>query len=326
MNNISTTLHKEPDLPVVDFFNPKKDARLTKRKHLKAKKRKKQKKHLGKILSKTSVTSENNVSEMDSISTQEAKRQDGNEINEEFANAVTKIMTKEISPDSGAAIMMASSKESREVEEHIKKEKQRVMRERELLRQKQLLMNKDHFVPEVLNNEWETKLRKIATKGVVQLFNALNKQQKLAAKTKSDPKQIDKLTKEKFLALLKASKQNPLSAADVPRLLHPTAKSTVLEQNKKRNCISEEKNEPPKWEVLRDDYLLGAKMRDWNKPNSETNEDHSHFADDEKNSSENSSVSKADEENENNKNEISSDDDVLARSGSDSEENKPISE
>jgi hypothetical protein len=41
MNNISTTLHKEPDLPVVDFFNPKKDARLTQRKHLKAKKKEK---------------------------------------------------------------------------------------------------------------------------------------------------------------------------------------------------------------------------------------------------------------------------------------------
>jgi hypothetical protein len=70
---MNTTPLKEPDLPVVDFFDSKKKTRKIKKLPSKNKKRKLKKQHKNEIL-KSSVTSENDVSQMNiTTQTQETK-------------------------------------------------------------------------------------------------------------------------------------------------------------------------------------------------------------------------------------------------------------
>lgn len=45
-------------------------------------------------------------------------------------------------------------------------------------RKRRMLLDSNHVLPESMNYERETKLRKMANKGVVALFNAVRKQQK----------------------------------------------------------------------------------------------------------------------------------------------------
>ena len=45
-------------------------------------------------------------------------------------------------------------------------------------RKRKMLLDSNHVTPEAMNFERETKLRKLAQRGVVTLFNAVRKQQK----------------------------------------------------------------------------------------------------------------------------------------------------
>eukprot|EP01114_Cavostelium_apophysatum_P020577 TRINITY_DN6938_c0_g1_i1.p1 TRINITY_DN6938_c0_g1~~TRINITY_DN6938_c0_g1_i1.p1 ORF type:complete len:290 (-),score=90.34 TRINITY_DN6938_c0_g1_i1:11-880(-) len=68
--------------------------------------------------------------------------------------------------------------------------------------QKTALLNARHVIPEVILNEQEYRLRKIATKGVVQLLNAI-KTARATAPKKLDKRSMEKLTNESFLDLLR---------------------------------------------------------------------------------------------------------------------------
>eukprot|EP01116_Phalansterium_solitarium_P014248 TRINITY_DN31832_c0_g1_i1.p2 TRINITY_DN31832_c0_g1~~TRINITY_DN31832_c0_g1_i1.p2 ORF type:complete len:318 (+),score=141.83 TRINITY_DN31832_c0_g1_i1:22-954(+) len=121
-----------------------------------------------------------------------------------FAAAVADILGAEL-PDDKTPILAKSKKknDARRKEREIKKERRKA-KEEALARK--LLSNRDHVVPDHSNAEYEKKLKKIATRGVVQLFNAITKQQKqdqeLADAEPKKVKTIDKLSKEKFLELL----------------------------------------------------------------------------------------------------------------------------
>ena len=110
----------------------------------------------------------------------------------------------------------------------------------------------------------EKTLQKIATKGVVQLFNAVREQQK-TLKTQLNSvgnsvlkrdKVLKNIDKTGFLEVLSGGKKRKVE-------------STKAAEPKVKKLKAEVKDEPAEdestWKILRDDYMMGAKMKDWDK-------------------------------------------------------------
>merc|ERR1712106_748933 len=115
-------------------------------------------------------------------------------------------------------------------------------------------------MPDVLERNAEKALSKIATRGVVQLFNAVREQQKdLKTKLKDaggifrrQEKVFKTIDKNSFVEILTGK---PISKAlDEPAVKKP--KTEVKNENEENQST---------WNILRDDFMLGAKMRDWDK-------------------------------------------------------------
>lgn len=163
------------------------------------------------------------------------------------------------------------------MEEKAEQKEERAKREAVKLTQKQalqkkLFMNRNHREPALSNSELEVNLRKIGTRGIVKLFNAIKEHQKLVPLApEAERERSDKATKQRFMdtlqkKLAKNSANDGLSDDEAPT------------QNKKAKdaAASSSNSKSPagpgagrSWEVLRDDYMLGAKMRDWNKESDE---------------------------------------------------------
>ncbi|KAK3912621.1 RRP15-like protein [Frankliniella fusca] len=115
--------------------------------------------------------------------------------------------------------------------------------------------------PSFLHRERERALSKIATKGVVQLFNAVREQQKdISSKLKEANGSVRK--EEKILKSI-----DKRAFLDV---LMGKARSEKVEDNvriKKQEVKteSEEAEKPATWNVLRDNFLTGSNLKDWDK-------------------------------------------------------------
>ena len=115
----------------------------------------------------------------------------------------------------------------------------------------------------------ERRLAKVATRGVVQLFNAVREQQKsiksqldVAGKsTVKRDKVFKSIDKEGFLEVLSGNKR---------RLEKSVGRGSVAVKVPKTE-IKEEEDESS-WKILRDDFMMGAKMKDWDKEGSDDNE------------------------------------------------------
>jgi len=148
---------------------------------------------------------------------------------------------------------------------------------------KRTLLNKDLVQPTHLTANYEKSLRKIATRGVVALFNAIKTHQRSAdtdsnRKGKKRKKGKD-LTKESFLKMLKTSQKDekkksralnltgssttPASAA-VNQTEEPTGDEAGTAEKKKKKSKG-----TGGWDVLQEDMLLGSTMRDWDKADEE---------------------------------------------------------
>ncbi|VDP17782.1 unnamed protein product [Soboliphyme baturini] len=120
------------------------------------------------------------------------------------------------------------------------------------------------------DREGERRLRTIATKGVVQLFNAVRVHQKEAPVDEDFPKHSSKdgefsVAKYagKVLSTVKGAK---------------TARSAVSDVKLVKNEKQLASTTTSKWEVLRDDYLTAPAMKhmkDWNKSVDPVYDDHS---------------------------------------------------
>lgn len=110
--------------------------------------------------------------------------------------------------------------------------------------------------PTPLDRNRERTLTKLATKGVVQLFNAVRDQQK-NIKTQLD--QVGKSTRKREKIFQSLDKEGFMNS-----------KKTKVGITQK---LSETKTEPEvkveddteTWSVLKDNFMLGAKMKDWDK-------------------------------------------------------------
>lgn len=119
--------------------------------------------------------------------------------------------------------------------------------------------------PNILEKDRERTLCKIATKGVVQLFNSVKKQQQdidskikeagpLEAKKDKVLKNIDKRV---FLDVLMGEKS---------QLVSEPIQTDINTENVKRKIAEVSKfTGEPTWNVLREDFMMGAKLKDWDK-------------------------------------------------------------
>jgi len=108
----------------------------------------------------------------------------------------------------------------------------------------------------------EKRLAKMATRGVVQLFNAVRDQQKTLktslnkaglSTTKRD-KVYKNLDKDAFLDVL-SGKKNKLVSSNASQNGHKKVPKMEVK----------EEDDDGTWSVLKDNFMMGAKMRDWDK-------------------------------------------------------------
>ncbi|XP_061352210.1 uncharacterized protein LOC133297145 [Gastrolobium bilobum] len=167
-----------------------------------------------------------------------------------FKIAFRNIIKKSVSDDtlgpvlSGHKKLVVEKLAEEEVERKIKGEAKK---------EKQMLAEKGHVKPATYVDTHEKFLISVATKGVVKLFNAVNKaqtaQRGLDSSRTKDAKEIRKRTKEAFFSELgKPSLQ---------------AVGTSAKANASTGKVEDEQ---PAWAPLRDNYMLtNSKLKDWDK-------------------------------------------------------------
>ncbi|EER97834.1 hypothetical protein BDA96_02G006300 [Sorghum bicolor] len=167
-----------------------------------------------------------------------------------FRVAFLKIMAKKLPDNPLGPIMSAhktlvAAKLAEEVEQHKPKGEAR--------KEKRVAAEKGHVIPKDHLDSKEKELIKVATKGVVRLFNAVNKAQKprkdLNPSRTKDAKVLEKERKNTFLTEL-----------GMPS--HQDKKSKASSNLSKHTGKDEDE---PAWAPLRDTYMLGSKLKDWDK-------------------------------------------------------------
>ncbi|XP_058020157.1 RRP15-like protein [Ahaetulla prasina] len=177
-----------------------------------------------------------------------------------WAEAMAKVLNKKIS--SNKPTILLKNKE-RDVER--KKEKQERLEQRKKLNKKREWEMMCRVKPDVVKDrEVERNLQRIATRGVVQLFNAVRKHQ-----TNVDEKIKEAGSSERKRAKLISS----VSKRDFISVLRGMD-GKEMEQNSARKSSNSRQNKPksedaPAWSILRDDYMMGASMKDWDKESEE---------------------------------------------------------
>nr|CAB3265794.1 RRP15-like protein [Phallusia mammillata] len=170
--------------------------------------------------------------------------------NEGWADAMAKVLKKQPSNATESTIL-AKAKTIEDANEEDEKERKA---RRKRVNKKRKWENMCRVIPTKEDEVYEKELRKVATKGVIQLFNAIAKHQKevhgklAKAKTEGKKEKVMKsVDKGKFLDMLNDGS---------------TSKG-------KKEAKKEESKEAPAWSVLRDDFMMGNDMKDWDKQSDE---------------------------------------------------------
>ena len=103
--------------------------------------------------------------------------------------------------------------------------------------------------PDVVDKEYERNLRRIASKGVVQLFNAVQEQQKAIDKTLKD---------------------SDLTRSKKDRRLKSLTKGKFLDSlNNKIKVEGGKEQKQSTWAALHEDFMMGGKIKDWDQNDSD---------------------------------------------------------
>ncbi|KAF0891522.1 hypothetical protein E2562_009921 [Oryza meyeriana var. granulata] len=166
-----------------------------------------------------------------------------------FRVAFSKIMAKKLPDDPLGPILSAhkklvAAKLAEDVEERKPKGEGR--------KDKRMAAQKGHIIPAKHLDSKEKELIKVATQGVVRLFNAVSKAQNsrkgLNPSRTKDAKVLSKETKQTFLTELNK----------FPIHQKGQASSNFSKHNSKDE-------DEPSWAPLRNTYMLGSKLKDWDK-------------------------------------------------------------
>ncbi|KAK7147926.1 hypothetical protein R3I94_010448 [Phoxinus phoxinus] len=173
-----------------------------------------------------------------------------------WAEAMAKILGKK-TPDSKPSILL-KNKEMDKIKEKEKKER---LEKKKQIDKKRTWENMCREKPDVVRDrEHERNLQRVATRGVVQLFNALKKHQK----------NVDEKMKEAGGSERKKSKVlSTVSKKDFIDVLRGADVAHASTMKKEKVRPAEVKVEDPSWSVLKDDFMMGASMKDWDKESDE---------------------------------------------------------
>ncbi|XP_020589988.1 RRP15-like protein [Phalaenopsis equestris] len=166
-----------------------------------------------------------------------------------FKTAFMKIMKKNLTNDPLGPVL---SEHKKLVAEKLAEEEADYKAKGEVKNEKLMVAEKGHIKPVGFLDAKEKLLISIATKGVVKLFNAVNKAQNpqkgLNPSKSKDVKALAKQRKETFLSELKKS----------------STTSTI--NSSKVSHFNKNNDEEPAWAPLRDGYMLtSSKLKDWDK-------------------------------------------------------------
>lgn len=190
---------------------------------------------------------------------------DLNGSNPGWADAMARVLNSK-KPQKSRSIVLSRAKKLNESTKTIKEEetevevrgvKQEVSSlEKHPRRKQRELQCKFRVKPSILDRDREKRLNKIATRGVVQLFNAVRQQQKslesqlneAGSSERKRDKVMKSLDKRAFLDILMGHSHS-----------EPVDSPIKLEAELKEE-------EPPTWHVLRDDFMTGtARLKNWDK-------------------------------------------------------------
>uniref|UniRef100_A0A672FTU7 RRP15-like protein n=1 Tax=Salarias fasciatus TaxID=181472 RepID=A0A672FTU7_SALFA len=173
----------------------------------------------------------------------EEKEEEGEEAGEEgnadsgWADAMAKILGKKTEQNKSSILV-----KNKELDKIKEKERQEQLERKKQVEKKHAWETMCREKPNVVNDrEREKALQRIATRGVVQLFNAVKKHQKTMD---------DKL------------KEVGGSERKKAKILTSVSKKDFIDVLRGEEGGAEEK---PAWSVLRDDFMMGATMKDWDK-------------------------------------------------------------
>lgn len=166
-----------------------------------------------------------------------------------FKMAFRSIMKKSVSEDSLGPVLSGHKKL---IADKLAEEEAERHANREAKKEKKMLAEKGHVKPANYLDSHEKFLLSIATKGVVKLFNAVNKaqtaQKGLNPLRSKDAKEIRNRTKEAFFSEL----GKPLSATSTSGKVQASTEKLEVEE--------------PAWAPLRDNYMLtNSRLKDWDK-------------------------------------------------------------
>ncbi|XP_039972771.1 RRP15-like protein [Xiphias gladius] len=187
-----------------------------------------------------------------------AEDEDGGENEEEedsnanagWAEAMAKILGKK-TPESKSSILV----KNKELDKMKERERQEQLeRRKQVDKRRTWEMMCREKLDTVKDRETERALQRIATRGVVQLFNAVRKHQKMMD---DKVKEVGGSERKKAKILCSVSKK------DFIDVLKTEGGSSSTDKAEKDTAAAAE--EKPIWSVLRDDFMMGATMRDWDK-------------------------------------------------------------
>ena len=209
---------------------------------------------------------EEDTSEEEDEEDQEEEEQDANDESEDeneagksgWADAMAKVLNMgKDAVDKTKPVLLSKAK----LDHDIKELRQEPREERDSVRRakKKEIEEKGRVKPDIVKDRTKEKtLSKLATRGVVQLFNAVKEQQKdlktqlneAGRSARKRERVYEKIDKEGFLEVLSGNKRKDPSQR--------------TDQTKKVK-VEEEDDNSSGWSVIRDDFMLGAKMKDWDK-------------------------------------------------------------
>lgn len=190
-----------------------------------------------------------------------------------MADVMAKILAQDL-PESKKGPVLAKRKTKAEQE---LAEEQRAKRSRmAAAAQKKKLGETGMAKPEQASHtdiDYERQMKRIATRGVVALFNAINTHQREAAEdTSVTAREVKQMSKENFLSMLKASSGGGDSerGGKVGKAAGRGARHEDEDEGGADEGFEDEEEDgddaaATTWSVLRDDYMMdrGKSVRDW---------------------------------------------------------------
>jgi len=156
-------------------------------------------------------------------------------------------MSRILHTDTSEKPILANAKE---IEQKIEDEKLDYKARKALTAERKKLAEKDRVIPDYTTFEYEKKLRKLATRGVVKLFNAIKTAQEKSNEvhtlvTNKKPKV--EVAKKSFMDMLQESNKQ---------------KSDTKEKSSNNENMN---SKEPTWNVFSDNYGMNATIKDWDK-------------------------------------------------------------